>query len=149
MATKPNGTPAKVDRVTFTRSSAGRIARVVRIVEAGDRDGKGLDFGVRLQQSNAGKSLRHVQWSGEWPAGETHAITFKVGGATATANNSFLGVNTGEGWAARSSSAWHLVVADLSLQPGWNTTEIQLFGHSSTDGIAQWYSITTCATATA
>ena len=47
MAQKPDGKPARTERVTFTRPAAERIAKVVREVEAGDRDQAGLTFGVR------------------------------------------------------------------------------------------------------
>ena len=43
-AQKPDG-KRPTGRVGFTRQSADRIARVVRIVEQGDRKGTGLSFG--------------------------------------------------------------------------------------------------------
>jgi len=44
VALKPDGKSARTERVTFTRPAAERIAQVVRTVEHGDRDSKGLTF---------------------------------------------------------------------------------------------------------
>ena len=48
MAQKPDGKPARTERVTFTKPAAERIAKVVRAVEDGDRDAGPLSFGVRM-----------------------------------------------------------------------------------------------------
>jgi hypothetical protein len=48
MAQKPDGKPARTERVTFTKPAAERIAKVVRAVEGGDRDTGPLTFGVRM-----------------------------------------------------------------------------------------------------
>jgi hypothetical protein len=48
MAQKPDGKPARTERVTFTKPAAERIAKVVRAVEGGDRDAGPLSFGVRM-----------------------------------------------------------------------------------------------------
>ena len=48
MAQKPDGKPAGTQRVTFTKPAAERIARVVREIEGGDRDGGPLTFGARV-----------------------------------------------------------------------------------------------------
>ena len=136
------------DRIAFTRSSAQRIAKVVRIVEAGDREADPIRFGERLQDFSA-KSIKFVSWTANWASGSTATVTF-TSAATATARNVFLGMGPGDGWVAKKGSAgWALVSADLTKQPGYASGEIQLFGHSSASALAQWYSITTCATATA
>jgi hypothetical protein len=44
VALKPDGKSARTERVSFTRPAAERIAQVVRKVEAGDRNSKGLTF---------------------------------------------------------------------------------------------------------
>ena len=139
------------DRVTFTPGSAERIAKVVRIVEAGNRNGSATILSPRGSESLTSRSVRFCSWGSAWPHGETAAITFATGDtATVTATNVVLGVGAGEGWAAKKGTAgWRLIGFDMTKQPGYAADEIQLFGHSSTDGIAQWYSITTCATATA
>jgi len=136
--------------VEFTRPAAERIAKVVRKVEAGGREGNAFSLFPRLQ-SLGGRSVRFCSWTATWTYSETATITFDPATAqTATATNVILGVGPGDGWVARKGSAgWSLIGFDMTKQPGYAADEIQLFGHSSTDGIAQWYSITTCATATA
>lgn len=137
------------DRVTFTKASAERIAQAVRIVEAGNRDTGGLPTAPRFGTPNAA-AVKFCSWTGNWGHAQIATITFDVGGSTATANNVFLGVGPGDGWVAKNgTSGWQLIGCDLTMQPGYSSTDIQLFGHSTNDARAQWYSITTCATATA
>lgn len=50
MAQKPDGKPARVDRVAFTKSAADRIGKAVRKVEAGNRDQAPLTFGSHVSQ---------------------------------------------------------------------------------------------------
>lgn len=138
------------DRVTFTPGSAERIAKVVRIVEAGNRDASGYVTSPRLQDAIAGSgAVKFCSWTGTWSYNSTAAITFASGtAATATATNVILGVGAGDGWVARRGSAgWSLVAFDMTKQPGYAAGEIQLFGHDAS-AVATWYSITTCATAT-
>ena len=138
------------DKVAFTRPAAERIAKVVRAVEAGNRDATGVSFGARLQHF-PGPAVLRASWTATWPYSGTTNITFASGaGNTAKATNVILGVGPGDGWVARNGSAgWALVAFDMTKQPGYSAADIQLFGHSSANAIAQWYSITTCATATA
>jgi hypothetical protein len=138
------------DRVTFTKGSAERIAQVVRIVEAGNRDTGGLPTSPRFG-GGGGSAIKFCTWAADWYAGETATITFDPAtNVTATAVNVVLGFGPGNGWVAKKGTAgWHLIGADLTLQPGYVATDIQLFGHSTSSALAQWYSITTCATATA
>jgi hypothetical protein len=138
------------DRVTFTPGSADRIAKVVRIVEAGNRDTGGLPTAPRLGGGGGAGAVKFCSWTGTWGYNSTKAITFASGTAnTATATNVILGVGAGDGWVARRGSAgWSLVAFDMTKQAGYAAGEIQLFGHSTSSAVAQWYSITTCATAT-
>lgn len=136
------------DRIAFTRSSAQRIAKVVRIVEAGDRSADPIRIGERLQDFSANKSIKFVSWPATWEYGGTATITF-TSSATATAKNVFLGVAPGVGWVAKNgTTGWSLVSVDLTRQPGYASGDIQLFGHNAS-AVATWYSITSCATATA
>jgi hypothetical protein len=146
-------------RVDFTRGAAERIARVVRIVEQGDRDGAPLTF--RRVGGEGGKAIRLCSWAATWYESSTALVTFSSG-STATATNVFFGVGPGSGWVAKDAGVWKLVSVRLSGQPGYDGREIQLLGHNSSscpDGAEcsgadrvttlQWYSIATCATATA
>lgn len=137
------------DPVNFTRPAAERISRVVRQIEAGDRSGAALQWD-RPWDSMPDRIIRFCSWTATWSHGTTATITFDPAtNVTATATNVYLGLGPGNGWAARHNTAgWRLIGADLTLQPSYSSTEIQLLGHNDS-GIANWYSITTCATATA
>jgi hypothetical protein len=65
------------ERVDFTRGAAERIARVVRIVEQGDRDGAPLRFGKVGDESFGGGRIRIGTFSGAWSVGQTATVTFK------------------------------------------------------------------------
>ena len=77
MAKKPDGKAAGVERVTFTRPAADRIAKVVRQVEAGDRDGAGLYFGVRQTGGKTDKQIRICTFTGSWSIGSSNTVTYK------------------------------------------------------------------------
>jgi hypothetical protein len=117
MAQKPDGKPAKTERVTFTRPAAERIAKVVRTVEAGDRDQAGLTFGSRVT-GPSGKAFRMATFTGSWSINGTKTVTFR--GVTATPNT-VQAVNLFANIAAAASSrncavakdgtAWYLIAA--------------------------------------
>lgn len=149
MAQRPDGKGAGIERVAFTRPAADRIAKVVRKVEAGNRDGEPLTFG-RVSVPSAPASLRRCEWTANWSTGETTLITFVAfTQATATAGNVFCGVYPGNGWVAKDgTSGWKLVSVDLTSQGQYDGEEIQMLGHNA-NGYMQWYNVTTCSTATA
>jgi len=150
------------DRVVFLRPDAERIARVVRIVEQGDRDNEPLTF-RRVLEGGGGKAIRLCSWTATWYESSSIPVTFSnSGGATAMATNVFFGVGPGAGWVAKDAGTWKLVSVRLSDQPGYKSDEIQLLGHSSNiapcetecssieyQTTLEWFSITACATATA
>jgi hypothetical protein len=70
-------------RVDFTRGAAERIARVVRLVEQGDRDGAPLTFGSVNDQAG-GKELRLGTFTGDWQINQIKTVTFQ--GVTSTPN---------------------------------------------------------------
>jgi len=84
MAQKPDGKPARTERVTFTKPAAERIAKVVRAVEGGDRDAGPLTFGVRMASPAAGSSVRFAtytattNWSVVGFSGSTNANNTKT-----------------------------------------------------------------------
>jgi hypothetical protein len=137
------------DPVNFTRPAAGRIARVVRQVESGDRSGAALTWD-RPWDTMPGQPIRFCSWTATWTHAQTTTVTFAPGtNVTATANNVILGVGPGRGWVAKQGTAgWSLVAFDMTQQHGYEAGEIQLLGHDD-NAVAQWYSITTCSTATA
>ena len=83
MAQKPDGKPARTERVTFTKPAAERIAKVVRAVEGGDRDTGPLTFGNRGVAGNP-KLFRVCTFTGAWSINATKTVTFK--NQTATPN---------------------------------------------------------------
>jgi hypothetical protein len=64
MAQKPDGKPARTERVTFTKPAAERIAKVVRAVEGGDRDAGPLSFGVRMSSPPGGSPIVLAKFTG-------------------------------------------------------------------------------------
>jgi hypothetical protein len=159
------------DRVTFTKGSAERIAQVVRIVEAGNRDTGGLPTAPRFGSNNF--QLNLATFTGNWQTGEYKVVTLQ--GSTNTASvynwcNPALGGDTASSTDTRfvifgkvqgTQSAVEIQMrttnetcstsiggVDLSSFPGYLDDEIQLLGHNES-ACLQWYSITTCATATA
>jgi hypothetical protein len=83
MAQKPDGKPARTERVTFTKPAAERIAKVVRAVEGGDRDTGPLTFGNRGVGGNP-KVFRVCTFTGAWAINDTKTVTFR--NQTATPN---------------------------------------------------------------
>jgi hypothetical protein len=54
------------ERITFTRPSADRIARVVRKVEAGDLDQQGFSFQVRDSAGNSKHRMAYYTATSNW-----------------------------------------------------------------------------------
>lgn len=92
------------DRVTFTKGSADRIAKAVRIVEAGNRDTSALPTSPRFGSGPAGTSVRLAVWTAtsSWfpispyttsPTTTAHVrtIQFVYPTATATVNSVTVG----------------------------------------------------------
>ena len=162
-------------RVDFTRGAAERIAAVVRQVEQGERDGTGLAF--RKVDAVDGKTLRVATFTGDWQINQSKVVTFygvtstpntasvvnlcnpSVGFSTAnTAETRFViygkakytsGFVAVELQQAGSSTGCVLTLggSDLSSLPGYSGGSIQLLGHNES-ACLQWFSVTTCATAT-
>jgi hypothetical protein len=160
------------DRVTFTRPAAERIGKVVRIVEAGDREAAPYAVDVRLESQGA--KIRLGSFTGSWDSHTFKVVTVTSGTATATTEvfnwTSSVVAPTNNTTCARyviftkvSGTASLLEVefqptcetcllsfggVDLTALPGYAGGSIQLLGHTES-ACMQWYSITTCATATA
>ncbi len=119
-AKRPDGKAARTDRVTFTRPAAERIGRVVRIVEAGDRDGAGLHFGVR-QTGKTDKQIRICTFTGSWSIGSSNTVTFKYQTTTpntVSATNLFWPLDENDSSErdcsiGKDGTAWFLLVPQL------------------------------------
>jgi hypothetical protein len=117
MARKPDGKPASVGRVSFTRPAAERIGRAVRQVEAGDRDLGPIEWGPRGVA--AGKVFRVCTFTGAWEINSSKTVTFR--NVTSTPNT-VSATNLFAAIPARSSSrncaiakdgtAWYLIAAE-------------------------------------
>jgi hypothetical protein len=163
------------DRVDFTRGAAERIANVVRIVETGDRDGNPLVFSK--VDAVDGKTLRVGTFTGDWQINQSKVVTFY--GVTSTPNTATVVnlCNPSVGFSTANTAETRFVIygkakytsdfvavelqqagtatcvltlggSDLSSLPGYSGGEIQLLGHNES-ACLQWFSVTTCATATA
>ena len=120
MAQKPDGKPARTERVTFTKPAAERIAKVVRAVEGGDRDAGPLTFGTRGVAGNP-KAFRVCTFTGSWSINATKTVTFRNQTATpntAAATNLFAAItgttatSTFRNCAiAKDGTAWYLIAA--------------------------------------
>lgn len=167
------------DPVNFVRPAAERIARVVRAVEFGSRDGTPLEY-ERPWDTEPGVRLRLGRFTGNWQTATYTTVTLH--GSTITASvynwcNPALGGDTASTTKSRyvifgsvkgtqsaveiqmrtteCTAAFTLGSLDLASLPGYVAGEIQLLGHgamstaNTCSGGLQWYSITTCSTATA
>lgn len=179
MADRPDGKAASVQKVAFTKPAADRIARVVRKVEAGNRDG--MPWGVSPRFAPDVFRLHVATFTGAWETGTYKTVTLRDSEQTASVYNwctpapvqAAATANTAAtrlviyGKAAGRNSvveiqtrlthctaAMTLGSVDLSTLPGYDAGVIQLLGHGEQDtastcsGGLQWYSITTCSTAT-
>jgi hypothetical protein len=161
MANKPDGKPARVERVNFTRPAAERIAKVVRRVEQGDRGAAGLTFTPRGLGGSSPKTFRVCTYTGAWAINTSNTVTFKnqtTTPNTVSAVNLFLTLpDNGERNCAiaKDGTAWHLIqwqwdastaVSSATLGTAslvFSRINVPSLGTASTVAI----SVTTCSTA--
>lgn len=167
------------DKVAFTKPAAERIGRVVRIVEGGDRDIGPFNVEVpltpeyRLRLGTFTGNWGTAQWKTVTYTVGTGSTTIEVYNHC----NPAIGANTNSTTETRKvifgrvsgkmaaveiqmrttqcTATLTLGSVDLTTLPGYDAGVIQLLGHGAQDtastcsGGLQWYSITTCSTATA
>ena len=154
------------DRVVFTRPAATRIAKVVRIVEAGDRQ---TEIPANTPRFENGPFLRLGTYTGAWATNAYNVVT--ISGTTNTANvknwcSPAYGSTTStekkkvifatiKGTASvveiqvlgtASTCVMSLDSVDLRTLSGYVSAAIQVLGHNSTGPCLQWYSVATCTT---
>ncbi len=105
-------------RVDFTRGAAERIARVVRIVEQGERDQNGPTYGSVVDPASR-RVFRMCTFTGAWTIDTPKTLTFR--GITATPNtvvayNLFASLAAGTATAvpcaiAKDGTAWYLIAS--------------------------------------
>ena len=121
MAKKPDGKPARTERVAFTRPAAERIAKVVREVEAGNRDLAGISFGA-APGGVLGKTFRVARFTGAWSKNSFKTVTFisqTTTPNTVAANNLFATISgvtatstTKNCAIAKDGAVWYLIAAE-------------------------------------
>ncbi len=178
MAQKPDGKAAKTERVTFTRPAAERIAKTVRRVEQGDRGAEPLTFeriggggSLSLKVATFTGNWETGTYKTVTLSGSTQTASVynwcnpALGGDTASTTQSryvIFGKASGTNSAVeiqlrttQCTASLTLGTLDLTKLPGFDAGVIQLLGHGEQDtastcsGGLQWFSITTCSTATA
>lgn len=162
--------------VQFSRGAASRIAKVVRTVEAGDRNQSGVTFDHPMPAANT--PLRVATFTGSWAKGTYKTVTLINSTATASVYN---WCNSSDGSTSDTASSQYVVFGrangtnsvleislrntsqtcrmsiagvDLTALPGYSAGVVQLLGHSAADlttnntacSTLTWYSVTTCST---
>ena len=147
MAKKPDGKPASVERVSFTRPAAERIGKAVRQVEAGDRDLGPLEWGPR-GGGGAGKVFRVCTFTGAWAINSAKTVTFRNVTSTpntASVTNLVCGLSpTGscDVSIAKDGTAWYLVQPNLTQQPGYSASGTHVL--TIQGGNLRWLGTTAC-----
>lgn len=149
--------------IQFDDGSGRRIGNAVRFVEelAGKR--KPLLFD-RVSVDGTPYRLSVATFTGAWATGEYKTVTLINSTNTASVYNWCNAAEGGGhvvfGKASGTNSAVEITMAatancrltlggvDLTAIAGYSSTEIQLLGHNATGPCLQWYSISTCGTAT-
>lgn len=149
--------------IQFDDGSGRRIGNAVRFVEelAGKR--KPLLFD-RVSVDGTPYRLSVATFTGSWATGTWKTVTLVGSTSTASVYN---WCNAAEsdghvvfGKASGTNSAVEITMAatatcrltlggvDLTTIAGYSSTDIQLLGHNTTGPCLEWYSISTCGTAT-
>lgn len=149
--------------IQFDDGSGRRIGSAVRFVEelAGKR--KPLLFD-RVSVDGTPYRLSVATFTGSWATGTWKTVTLVGSTITASVYNWCNAAEGGGhvvfGKASGTNSAVEITMAatatcrltlggvDLSTIAGYSSTEIQLLGHNTTGPCLEWYSISTCGTAT-
>lgn len=147
--------------VKFTKPAAVRIAKVVRVVEAGNRDQQPISPPHYPETFR----LRAGTYTGSWEINQVKVITFSATTNTVSVTNFCVAV-ADNGTTPRSvffarSSGTNAVVEinpsgtcsltslggqDMRVITGYVSAAIQVLGHNSTGPCLQWYSVATCTT---
>lgn len=161
MAQKPDGKPAGIERVAFTRPAAERIAKVVRRVEQGGRDAEPLRFD-RVSGGTPSR-LSVATFTGAWATGTYKTVTLVNSTNTASVYNWCNAAEEGTstrhvvfGRASGTNSVLEITMGstcgmivggvDLTQLAGYSAGEIQILGHNTTGPCLEWYSVTSCST---
>jgi hypothetical protein len=114
-ASNGGGQGAGKSFVSFSRPAAQRIAKAVRVIEAGDRNQPGLTFDHPMPGGNGAKPFRVCTFTGAWSIGSSNTVTFKYQSATpntAAVQNDLISLpsaGTRNCVIGREGTAWHLI----------------------------------------
>lgn len=165
MSSSRAGANAGSNRVSFTKASAERIANAVREVESGNRDGVPFVSSPR-GLGGSGAKIKSGTFDGSWDIGQTKTVKFCGTTNTAEVLNLTVHIDAGSGTGTSTqtvlfaSACGTNVALELPIDQckniggainkiaGFSSGEIQILGHDDS-GCLNWYSITTCSTATA
>ena len=144
--------------VSFSRPAAQRIAKAVRVIEAGDRSQPGLTFDHPMP--GGGTLLRTATFTGSWSIGGTKNVTYKYITGTANAVNDLMNLpsaGTRNCVIGREGTAWRLInwqwdIANAATAATLTTTSLRFdtlpVGAVSTSSTVTFsVSVATCATA--
>jgi hypothetical protein len=144
--------------VSFSRPAAQRIAKAVRVIEAGDRNQPGLTFDHPMP--GGGQALiRTATFTGSWSIGGTKNVTYKYLTGTANAVNDLMNLpsaGTRNCVIGREGTAWRLInwqwdIANAATAATLTTTSLRFdtlpVGAVSTSSTVTFsVSVATCST---
>ena len=103
--------------VSFSRPAAQRIAKAVRIIEAGDRSQPGLTYDHPITSGGA-KVFRIATFTGEWAINSPKTVTFKYATNTpntvSATNLFFPAAPASDCGIAKDGTAWFLVSVPMT-----------------------------------
>lgn len=142
--------------VSFSRPAAQRIAKAVRVIEAGNRSQPGLTFDHPMP---GGALIRTATFTGSWSIGGTKNVTYKYMTGTANATNNLINLpsaGTRNCVIGREGTAWHLInwqwdIAHAATAATLTTTSLRFdtlpVGAVSTSSTVTFsVSVATCST---
>ena len=132
------------NRISFTRPSVERIARVVRAVENARPAGAGLSSRV-VVAGGKDKPFRVATFTGAWPINTAKTVTFRNVTTTVNATNLVCGLSPSGSCdvsIAKDGTAWYLVQPNLTQQPGYSTSGTHVL--TIQGGNLRWLGTTAC-----
>jgi hypothetical protein len=135
-----------MERISFTRPAAARIARVVRVVENARPPGAPLQS--RPVQHPPAKAFRVATFTGSWAIDTAKVVTLKnqtTTPNTVTVVNLYCGLSPSASCdvsIAKNGTAWYLVQPNLTQQPGYSTSGTQVL--TIVSGSLRWIGTTAC-----
>jgi hypothetical protein len=136
-----------MERISFTRPAAARIARVVRVVENARPGGQPLET-QRQDTLAKARVFRVCTFTGSWSINDIKTVTFK--NQTSTPNtvsvtNLVCGMSPAgvcDVSIAKAGTAWYVVQPNLTQLPGYSASGTQVL--TIVSGNLRWLGTTAC-----